>query len=126
LGMKKCVSIISMQTLYMMTNSSEDITGWRSFYFSKTWKGLMNMIHIFCKKRNVTVVFRLSTIQKCTITLRMFSYGIIVDTIDEYCWLGEIPTMEVMKCFISSMKVCFEATYSRQWTLWKIVFTKIT
>jgi hypothetical protein len=72
------------------------------------------MIHIFCKKRNATMVLRLSTIQNCTIALRMFTYGTIVDTSDEYCWLGEIPTMEVMKCFTSSMKVCFEATYLRQ------------
>jgi hypothetical protein len=71
------------------------------------------MIHIFCKKRNVTVV-RLSTIQKCTIAFRMFTYGTTIDTIDEYCWLGEIPTIEVMKCFTSNMKVCFEATYLKQ------------
>jgi hypothetical protein len=56
----------------------------------------------------------LSTLQKCTTTMRMLAYGGAADGTDEYCRLGESTAVEAMKRFVRAMHSCFELQYLRQ------------
>jgi hypothetical protein len=51
----------------------------------------------FIQKRNLAGILRLSSIQKCTAALRMLTYGVSRDVVDEYCRLNETAAMEAMK-----------------------------
>jgi hypothetical protein len=44
----------------------------------------------------------------------MLAYRLVVNTIDEYCKLGENTTMESLKCFVVGVWGCIESTYLRQ------------
>jgi hypothetical protein len=70
----------------------------------------------FVQKRNVAGILGLSSVQKCTTTLRLLAYGTSGDVIDEYCWLSESTTMEAMRRFVLAIRACFEARYLRQLT----------
>ena len=56
----------------------------------------------------------LSTLQKCTTTIRMLAYGLPADACDEYCRLGESIASKCMKRFVLAIRGCFESTYLRQ------------
>ena len=56
----------------------------------------------------------LSTLQKCTATMRMFAYGLPADACDEYYKLGKYTASESMKRFVKAVKGCFKSTYLRQ------------
>lgn len=34
-------------------------------------------------------------------------YGVVVNAIDEYCWLGECTIMEVIKEFVMTIWACY-------------------
>jgi hypothetical protein len=68
----------------------------------------------FVQKRDACGLWGLSSIQKCTATLRMLAYGVTADATDEYCRIGESTTMESMKRFCKAIKVEFGDQHLRQ------------
>jgi hypothetical protein len=68
----------------------------------------------FVQKRNAVGLLGLSSIQKCTATLRMLTYGVGGDATDEYCRLASSIAMEAMKRFVAAIRGVFEDTYLRQ------------
>lgn len=56
----------------------------------------------------------LSTLQKCTATVRMLTYGVSADGIDEYCRLGETAVTVVFHIFVMLSLPLFAPTYMRR------------
>jgi hypothetical protein len=71
----------------------------------------------FVHKRDATRLLGLSSIQKCTIVIKMLAYGVSVDYTDEYCKLNESTAFECLKRFVKAIQACFESNYLRQQTL---------
>ncbi|XP_022869500.1 uncharacterized protein LOC111388910 [Olea europaea var. sylvestris] len=64
----------------------------------------------FVQRRNATRTLSLSSLQKITASLRMLSYGVAADFIDEYIRIGESTAIESLKRFVKSKwKNCPEA-----------------
>ncbi len=71
----------------------------------------------FVHKRDATRLLSLSSIQKCTIAIKMLAYGMAVDYIDEYCKLNQSTAFECLKIFVKVIRACFESNYLKQQTL---------
>jgi hypothetical protein len=63
----------------------------------------------FVQKRDGLGRLGLSSLQKCTTTIRMLAYGVAVDATDEYCRLGENNATEAMRRFVNAIRHCFES-----------------
>jgi hypothetical protein len=55
----------------------------------------------------------LSTIQKCTIALRMLAYGVAMDATDEYYHLTKTTTIEYLKHLVIVICAIFQCEYLR-------------
>ncbi|CAK8577217.1 unnamed protein product [Lathyrus sativus] len=56
----------------------------------------------------------LSSLQKCTVAIRMLAYGSPVDVVDEYVRIGESTSTECLQSFVKGVNVVFEAEYLRK------------
>jgi hypothetical protein len=61
----------------------------------------------FIQRRDGVGRLGLSSLQKCTVALRMLAYGVVADAIDEYCKMGESTAIEAMKRFIVAIRGSF-------------------
>ena len=68
----------------------------------------------FLQKRDACGLVGLSARQKITAALRMFSLGVCVDAMDEYCRTSESTTMECMKRFCVAVRAEFGEYQLRQ------------
>jgi hypothetical protein len=68
----------------------------------------------FVQKRDACGLWGLSSIQKCTVALRMLAYGVIADATDKYCRIGESIAMESMKRFCKAIRAEFGDHHLRQ------------
>jgi hypothetical protein len=75
----------------------------------------------FVQNCNAAGVLGLSSVQKCTATLRILAYGTGGDAVDEYCKLSDSTAHEAMRRFVLAVRACFEARYLRQPTREDIV-----
>ncbi|XP_074326918.1 uncharacterized protein LOC141664863 [Apium graveolens] len=78
------------------------------------WKSLQ--VNNKRKMDRIDVVRRkvLSPLQKCTATMRMLSYGVSADAVDDYVRIGEITGVERLKFFVSNVITIFEGEYLRK------------
>jgi len=65
----------------------------------------------FVQKYDALGVLGLSPIQKIMAALHMFTYGVVADTTNEYCRIGESTAMETMKRFVRYFCSCFQKKY---------------
>ncbi|XP_040990936.1 uncharacterized protein LOC121238161 [Juglans microcarpa x Juglans regia] len=65
----------------------------------------------FVKRRDNAGRLSLSSMQKITVTLKMLSYGVTKDFIDEYIHIGESTTMESLKIFCKTIVTVFSDEY---------------
>lgn len=68
----------------------------------------------FKQKRDCCGKLGFSSIQKATAALRMLSYGISADYIDEYMKMSEVTALEALKHFCKAIIAVFGDTYLRQ------------
>ena len=78
---------------------------------------IMNAVQVhddyFVQKRNCAGVLGLSCFQKVTAALRMLTYGVSADAIDEYIRIGESTALESLHRFVAAVVGIFEAEYLR-------------
>ncbi|XP_028065442.1 uncharacterized protein LOC114268462 [Camellia sinensis] len=67
----------------------------------------------FVQKRNGARVLGLSSYQKMTATLRMLTYGVAVDFMDEYVRIGESTAMKSLKKIVKAAVTIFSDEYLR-------------
>jgi len=67
----------------------------------------------FVQKRNCAGVLGLSSFQKVTAALRMLTYGVSADTMDEYIHIGESTALESLRRFVAAVVLIFELEYLR-------------
>ncbi|XP_023929717.1 uncharacterized protein LOC112041037 [Quercus suber] len=67
----------------------------------------------FIPKRDNAQKWGLSSLQKITTTLRMLTYGVTADFMDEYVRIGESTTMKSLKKFVKAMVDIFSKEYLR-------------
>ncbi len=65
----------------------------------------------FVHKKDAIGLLSLSSIQKCTIAIKMLAYNVVVDYIDEYCRLNESTTLECLKIFVKAIRTFFESIF---------------
>jgi hypothetical protein len=63
---------------------------------------------------NVVGLPGFTTIQKVTAAVRMLAYGGPADQLDEYIWMGESTTLEIVNQFTCTIVAIYGATYLRQ------------
>ncbi|XP_021317689.1 uncharacterized protein LOC8155651 [Sorghum bicolor] len=90
----------------------------RRFRMSKDlFLRIMNAVQVhddyFVQKRNCAGVLGLSCFQKVTAALRMLTYGVSADAIDEYIRIGESTALESLHRFVAAVVGIFEAEYLR-------------
>jgi aminoglycoside/choline kinase family phosphotransferase len=71
----------------------------------------------FVQKRNAIGLLGLSSIHKCTSTIKMLAYDVAIDYTDKYCRLNESIALECLKRFVKTNRTCFESNYLKQPTL---------
>jgi hypothetical protein len=91
----------------------------RKEFFFKIMEIIVVHDSYFIQKRDVTRLLGLSSIQKCIVAIRMLSYDVVANYIDEYCRLNESTTFECLKRFVKVIRTCFESNYLKQPTLAK-------
>ncbi|XP_042973075.1 uncharacterized protein LOC122304878 [Carya illinoinensis] len=67
----------------------------------------------FIQRRDNAGRLDLFSMQKITVTLRMLTYGVIENFIDEYIRIGESTTMESLKTFSKTIVSIFSDEYLR-------------
>ncbi|XP_028091286.1 uncharacterized protein LOC114291631 [Camellia sinensis] len=67
----------------------------------------------FLQKRNCAGKLGLSSLQKITVALRIFAYGVAVDFMDEYVRIGESTAIESLKYFVKAVGDIFSNEYLR-------------
>jgi hypothetical protein len=78
----------------------------------------MFVILILCNSKDVCVHLNLSTIQKCTTTLKMLAYGIAINATNKQChWVKSITT-KCLKHFVKAIQKSFEEIFEGQY-LWQ-------
>ena len=68
----------------------------------------------FVQKRNSTNKLGLSSLQKITAALRMLTYGVSSDLIDEYVRIGETVALESLKKYATAVIDVFSEEYLRE------------
>ncbi len=85
--------------------------------FLKIMEAIVVHDFYFVQKRNVTRLLGLSSIHKCTSTIKMLAYDVAADYINKYCRLNESIALECLKRFVKTIRTCFESNYLKQPTL---------
>ena len=67
----------------------------------------------FVQKRNAAHILGLSCFQKVTAAMRMLTYGLPTDAIDEYIRIGESTALESLRKFVAAVVDIFEDEYLR-------------
>ena len=67
----------------------------------------------FIQKRNAAKNLGLSPLQKIAATLRMLSYGVVADFMDEYVRIAETTTITSMKKFVTAVVAIFPEEHLR-------------
>jgi hypothetical protein len=67
----------------------------------------------FIQKRNAARTLGLSSLQKMTAALRILTYGVAVDSTDEYVRIGESTAVESLKKFVKAVVNIFSEEYLR-------------
>ena len=67
----------------------------------------------FVQKRNAANVLGLTCFQKVTAAMRMLTYGVPADAIDEYVRIGESTALESLRRFVAAVVDIFEDEYLR-------------
>jgi hypothetical protein len=67
----------------------------------------------FVQKRNAAGKLGHSSLQKMTVVLRMLTYGVTADLMDEYLRIGESTAMDSFKLFVQAVNSKFSAEYLR-------------
>jgi hypothetical protein len=65
----------------------------------------------FIQRRDGVGRLGLSSLQKCTATLRMLAYDVAADATDDYCRTGESTAIEAMKRFTVAIRGSFSETF---------------
>jgi hypothetical protein len=71
----------------------------------------------FSQKKDATRLLDLSSIQKCTFTIRMLTYSVETYYTNEYCRSNESTALERLKRFVKAIRTCLESNYLKQPTL---------
>ncbi len=71
----------------------------------------------FLQKKDATRLLELSSIQKCTSTIKMLAYGVETYYTNEYCTSSESNALERLKRFVKAIRTCLESNYLKQPTL---------
>ncbi|WZZ45990.1 hypothetical protein YC2023_042249 [Brassica napus] len=75
---------------------------------------LSNEVQYFREKKDGLGRNSLSSLQKCTATIRVLAYGSAADTVDEYLWLGETTTRLCVENFVDGIIYLFGDEYLRR------------
>ncbi|KAF8379490.1 hypothetical protein HHK36_028925 [Tetracentron sinense] len=67
----------------------------------------------FILKRNATGTLDLSSLQKVTVAIRMFAYGVAADVVDDYVMIGESTSIESLRRFLRAVVEVFGEEYLR-------------
>jgi hypothetical protein len=68
----------------------------------------------FVQRPDATGRMGLSSLQNCTVAIRMLAYGVAADATDEYVRLGASTANEALRRFCIAIQGCFETTFLRQ------------
>ncbi len=71
----------------------------------------------FLQKKDATRLLELSSIQKCTSTIKMLAYGVETYYTNKYCTSSESNALERLKRFVNTIRTCLESNYLKQPTL---------
>ena len=74
---------------------------------------ISNEVQYFREKKDGIGRNSLSSIQKCTATIRVLAYGSAADTVDEYLRLGETTTRLCVQNFVEEIIYLFGDEYLR-------------
>ena len=61
----------------------------------------------FIQKRNAANTLGLSSLQKMTAAIRMLSYGVLANFVDEYIRIGETTAIKSLKKFVKAVVSIF-------------------
>ena len=75
---------------------------------------LSNEVQFFRQQKDGLGRLGLSTLQKCTATIRLLAYGTAADTVDEYLRLGETTTRSCLENFVEGIIYLFGDEYLNQ------------
>ncbi|XP_028112929.1 uncharacterized protein LOC114311046 [Camellia sinensis] len=67
----------------------------------------------FVQKTNDVGIIGLSSLQKMTATMRMLTYGVAADSVDDYLRIGESTAIERLKHFVKAVVAMFSERYLR-------------
>ena len=67
----------------------------------------------FIQKRDNAQRLDLSSLQKITAALRMLTYGVATNFMNEYVWIGESTAIESLKKFVKAVVDIFSKEYLR-------------
>ena len=81
--------------------------------FMKIVDRLSNEMELFQQKQDGLGRLGLSTLQKCTATIRVLAYGTAADAVDEYLRLGSTTTRSCLKNFVEGIVNLFGDEYLR-------------
>ncbi len=65
----------------------------------------------FVQKQYACGATGFSVIHKCIVAIRMLTYGMAIDAVDEYVRIGESTVESTMKCFCWKIKEVFKPTF---------------
>lgn len=70
------------------------------FWFYKIMQNVCAHDSYFLHKLDACRVVNLSPVQKCTITMKMLAFALVVDAYDECCKIKKRKTIECLKQFV--------------------------
>jgi hypothetical protein len=71
----------------------------------------------FCERYDATGRADLTALQKCTVALHQLTYGMTINTIDEYLKLEKTTALECLEYYCSSIIECFGDEFLRRHTV---------
>ena len=77
---------------------------------------LSNEVQFFRQKKDGLGRLGLSTLQKCTASIRVLAYGSVLDAVDEYLKLGSTTTRLCVENFVEAIIGLFGDQYLRRTT----------
>ena len=84
--------------------------------FVRLVDGVVSVDDFFTQRRDATGKLGASAIQKCTAAMRMLSYGVAADSVDEYVRLSETTSSLALEHFCKAVIKKFGPEYLRQTT----------
>ncbi|XP_004296239.1 PREDICTED: uncharacterized protein LOC101310791 [Fragaria vesca subsp. vesca] len=82
--------------------------------FIRIVDGVTDYDSYFVQKRDGASRLGLSSLQKCTTTMRMLAYGVGADAVDDYIRIGESTAIEALRRFVQAVIDVFGAQYLRR------------